>query len=92
MPPDETIRQVEGLVVEVGGRNIVELESLRLRTPDGKVWTFTPDGPLAFSSSHLREHQLLGQSIVVSYIRRGEVSGGGDHRLKVWRRHRPPPN
>ncbi|MBQ11075.1 MAG: hypothetical protein CMJ45_05950 [Planctomyces sp.] len=73
-PPDSgaTTEQVEGLVVEVVGRNIVELETLRIRTSDEQVLTFTADGPLAFSPSHLREHQLFGQMVVVSYVRRGQ--------------------
>ena len=74
LPQDSgaTTGQVEGLVVEVVGRNIVELETLRIRTSDKQVWTFTSEGPLAFSPSHLREHQLFGQRVAVSYIRRDE--------------------
>ena len=74
LPQDSgaTTGQVEGLVVEVVGRNIVELETLRIRTSDKQVWTFTSEGPLAFSPSHLREHQLFGLRVVVSYARRGK--------------------
>ena len=73
-PPDSGAisGQVEGLVVEVIGRNIVELETLRIRTSDEQVWSFTSEGPLAFSPSHLREHLLFGQKVVVSYVSRGE--------------------
>lgn len=71
--PGEVSGKVEGLVVEVAGRNIVELVMLRIRTPDGKVWTFTAEGPLEFSPSHLREHQLFGETVTVSYVRRGDV-------------------
>ena len=71
--PGEASGEVEGLVVEVVGRNIVELETLRIRTPDDEVWTFTAEGPLEFSPSHLREHQLFGETVTVSYIRRGEL-------------------
>ncbi len=71
--PGEASGKVEGLVVEVVGRNIVELETLRIRAEDGKVWTFTAEGPLEFSPSHLREHQLFGETVTVSYVRRGEL-------------------
>ncbi len=73
-PPDSgpITGQVEGLVVEVVGRNIVELETLRIRTSDEQVWSFTSEGPLAFSPSHLREHQLFGQKVVVSYVSHGK--------------------
>ena len=67
-----TTGQVEGLVVEVVGRNIAELETLRIRTSDEQVWTFTSEGPLRVSPSHLREHQLFGQKVAVTYVRRGE--------------------
>mgnify|MGYP006982481800 FL=1 len=60
-------------MVEVTGRNIVELETLGIRAEDGTVWTFTADGPLEFSPSHLREHQLFGETVTVSYVRRGDV-------------------
>ena len=61
-----------GLVVEVVGRDILEIQTLRIRTEDGKVWTFITNGPVGISPAHLREHQLFGQTVVVSYIRRGE--------------------
>ncbi len=71
--PGEASGEVEGLVVEVVGRNIVELETLGIRAEDGTVWTFTAEGPLEFSPSHLREHQLFGETVTVSYVRRGEL-------------------
>ena len=71
--PGEASGEVEGLVVEVTGRNIVELETLGIRAEDGTVWTFTADGPLEFSPSHLREDQLFGKTVTVSYVRRGDV-------------------
>ena len=61
------------MVVEIVGRDLVELETLRIRAEDGKVWTFTAEAPLEFSPSHLREHQLFGETVTVSYTRRGGV-------------------
>ena len=69
----EASGEVEGFVVEVVGRDIVELETLGIRDKDGTVWTFTAEGPLEFSPSHLREHQLFGETLTVSYVRRGEL-------------------
>jgi hypothetical protein len=71
--PGEASGKVAGLVVEVTGRNIVELETLGIRDEDGTVWTFTAEGPLEFSPSHLREHQLFGETVTVSYVRRKDV-------------------
>ncbi len=71
--PGEAKGEVEGLVVEVAGRNIVELETLGIRDENGTLWTFTAEGPLEFSPSHLREHQLFGETVTVSYVRRKDV-------------------
>ena len=63
--------QVRGMVLEVVGRNIVELETLRIRDESGKEWTFGADqGFIGFSPSHLREHQLAGESVLVTYVTR----------------------
>ena len=61
--------QVRGMVLEVVGRNIVELESLRIRDASGKEWTFgAAQGSIGFSPSHLREHQLAGKPVLVTYV------------------------
>ena len=63
--------QVRGMVLEVVGRNIVELETLRIRDESGKEWTFGADqGFIGLSPSHLREHQLAGESVLVTYVTR----------------------
>ena len=63
-------RQVRGHVLEVVARNITELESVSIRDQDGKRWTFTTEGYTGVTPSHLREHQLSGQQVVVSYVER----------------------
>ena len=64
--------QVRGQVVEVVSRNFSELESLRIRDQGGKEYVFETEGFIGFTPSHVREHQLLGQSILVTYEERGE--------------------
>ena len=69
----EKAGQVRGLVVDVVGRNIVELEVLRVRDEEGRTWEFTSgEGFIGFTPSHLREHQLAGQPVTVSYIPQGD--------------------
>jgi hypothetical protein len=58
--------------VLVTPRSLTEVETLRIRDGDGKIWTFTTQGPLEITPSHLREHQLLGQSVVVTYVAKGD--------------------
>ena len=64
---------VSGIVVEVVDRNFSEIERLRVRGPDGTIWSFTTEGPVGISPSHLREHQVFGQSVTVFYVTKGDV-------------------
>ena len=64
--------QVRGQVVEVVSRSFSELESLRIRDKDGEEFVFETEGFIGFTPSHVREHQLLGQTILVTYEKRGE--------------------
>ena len=67
-PPDPGV--VRGTVVEALDRNIAEIETLRIRDGQGRVWTFTTTGALEKNGAHLRLHQVLGQTIEVTYEER----------------------
>ena len=69
----EDAMQVRGQVVEVVPRNFSELESLRVRDAEGRVYTFATEGFVGFTPSHVREHQFLGQSLLVTYVKRGDI-------------------
>ncbi len=56
--------------MEVVARDINEIETLRLLGEDGQEYRFTTEGFVGFSPSHLREHQLFGQPVIVSYVQR----------------------
>lgn len=60
-------KQVTGLVVEAVERSLTEIESLRLRDDDGRVWEFSTRGPVGTTAAHLRQHQLAGERVVVKY-------------------------
>jgi hypothetical protein len=65
---------VRGLVVAVEERTIIELKSLKIRDEEGKIWTFTSRaGSVGFTPSHLREHQLFGRPVVVTYVADGNT-------------------
>ena len=64
--------QVRGQVIEVSARDFAELETLRIRDDAGREYRFTTEGFVGFTPSHVREHQLLGQSLLVTYEKRGE--------------------
>ena len=61
------LKQVRGHVVEVEARNIAEFETLTIRDDDGREYTFASEGFTGFTPSHLREHRLFGQSVLVTY-------------------------
>ena len=61
---------VSGIVVEAVDRDLAEIETLRIRDRDGRVWAFTTEGPLEKNGAHLRLHQVLGQTIEVQYVER----------------------
>ena len=69
-----TSGQVRGLILEVVSRNITEVETLRIRDEAGIVWTFAAEKSLVgFTPSHLLQHQLLGDTVVVTYTNRDGV-------------------
>jgi hypothetical protein len=63
---------VTGIVVEAVERDLVEIELLRVRDRAGKTWEFTTEGNVGISAAHLRQHQVLGDGVVVKYK---EVAG-----------------
>lgn len=68
----EATSQVRGQVVEVVPRNITEIETLRIRDRSGRELTFTAEGYAGFTPSHLKEHQLFGQPVLVTYVQKGD--------------------
>ena len=67
----ETKGQVRGHVVGLIERGIDQVGTVRVRDEAGKVWTFIADVDIGLSASHLRLHQALGQTVLISYETRG---------------------
>ncbi len=38
-----------------------------------KVWTFQADGPVGFTSSHVREHMMQGQEVTLRFRERDRL-------------------
>ncbi len=64
-------QQVTGLVLEAVERDLTEIELLRVRDDDGRVWEFSTEGPVGVSAAHLRQHQLAGEKVLVTYREEG---------------------
>ena len=58
---------VTGLVVQAVERNLAEIELLRVRDGGGRVWEFSTEGPVGMTAAHLRQHQVLGERVTVTY-------------------------
>ena len=61
---------VRGVIVEAIDRNLAEIRTLTILDSDGRLWTFTTEEALEKNGAHLRLHQVLGQTIEVSYEER----------------------
>ena len=71
------ILKVRGQIIDVVPRTIAQVETLRIRDASGREFTFTTEktgdetgGFVGFTPSHLKEHQLFGQTVLVSYVER----------------------
>ena len=64
-------KEVTGLVLEAVERDLTEIELLRVRDDDGRVWEFSTEGPVGVSAAHLRQHQLAGEKVLVTYREEG---------------------
>ena len=58
---------MRGHVVEVVARSVTEVETLRVRDENGREYVFATEGFVGFTPSHLREHSLFGQTVLVTY-------------------------
>jgi len=66
---DQQEGEVRGRVLEVVGRNLAEVETLLVRDESGKEWAFSAaQGFIGFSPSHIREHQIAGESLLIIYV------------------------
>ncbi len=68
-------RRVQGLVFELVARSIDQVETLRIRDSSGKIWTFTTEGYAGITPAHLREHQLFGDIVTVTYLEKDGRQG-----------------
>lgn len=64
----DSVSEMRGLITEVQAASLTEVESFTLQEEGtGKLWTFTAEGFIGFTPSHLRQHMLEGQMVVVRY-------------------------
>lgn len=59
--------EVSGVVLDIAGESLTEIESLTVRDGSGVTWKFVAEGYAGMTPSHLRQHMVLGQRITVSF-------------------------
>ena len=60
-------KTVTGMVTDVVERNSAEVELLRIRDRADNIWEFTTFGDIGMSPAHLKQHQVLGEGVLVVY-------------------------
>ena len=72
---EPTLQQESGIVIEVDSPALGRVDSFQLRTGGGETLTFDTSElrfRSEFPASHLIEHRVIGDTIVVTYKRDGE--------------------
>ena len=50
---------VQGVIVDMKAKSLTTLDTLTIRDDSGELWTFSAQGPLEFTPSHLLEHKAF---------------------------------
>ena len=72
---NSTVETVNGLVIEVHSKSLLELDTISLLTEIGDTMVLEARGKrfLGFDPSHLRDHMIQGTRLSISFHREGEV-------------------
>ena len=68
---------VRGVVVEAVDRDLAEIETLRIRDGDGRVWTFTTEGPAGEERRPPAPPSSAGPDYRSAVRGAGRAAGGG---------------
>ncbi len=63
----DKLSELDGLVTDVEARSVVEVERFTIEDEEGRVFTFTTEGFIGFTTSHFREHMMLAEPVRVRY-------------------------
>ena len=69
----DKLSEVDGLVTDVEARSVVEVERFTIEDEEGRVFTFTTEGFIGFTTSHFREHMMLAEPVRVRYRKDGDT-------------------
>jgi hypothetical protein len=64
---------LQGAVIDVQVASFSQIASFKLRTDAGEVVDLIVEGDVGITPGHLREHMVLGQGVVVTVRRDGDL-------------------
>lgn len=69
------LEAVRGVVLQVQAESLISLDALEVQDDANVVWRFEGRGIVVpgFTPSHLNEHKLLAQTVLVKFTRDGEA-------------------
>ena len=74
------IREVQGLVREVQGASLTQIQKLVVEDNEGRLWQFTAEESfVGFTPSHLREHSLLAEPVCWQSAQVGQIRTREDY-------------
>jgi hypothetical protein len=60
-------KTVDGLVVNVTAASFSQIARFDVRTDDSRIITFAVEGDVGVTPSHLRQHMVLAEPVIVTY-------------------------
>ena len=70
--PGSAEASVEGYVIDVSARSLLEIDVLTIEDGEGKEWSFSGRGYRGITPSHLRQHMVQVFRVAVTYREEGK--------------------
>ena len=70
--PGSAEASVEGYVIDVSAKSLLEIDVLTIEDGEGKEWSFSGRGYRGITPSHLRQHMVQVFRVAVTYREEGK--------------------
>jgi len=64
----ENNKLIRGRVISVVAKSISDVQTFKVQSPTGEIYSFQVNGFIGFTPSHIKEHQVTGDPVTVTYI------------------------
>ncbi|MQG17890.1 MAG: hypothetical protein FI726_06435 [SAR202 cluster bacterium] len=69
----ENTNLIRGRVISVIAKSISDIQTFKVQSPTGEIYSFQVNGSIGFTPSHIKEHQVTGSPVTVTYISSNNV-------------------